>query len=75
VLTGIYEGSGAAAAGLQVGDQVVAIDGHKIRDFSDLTIAVYSRTPGDKLKVEYLRGGEKKSADVELKPRDVLEGR
>jgi putative serine protease PepD len=72
-LTGIYNGSGAAEAGLQVGDQITTIDGHKINDFGDLTIAVYAHAPGEKLKVEYLRGGEAKTASVELKPRAELE--
>ena len=73
VVTGVYHGSGAATAGLQAGDQIVKIDGHKINDFGDLTIAVYAHAPGDKLKVEFLRGGETKSANVELKPRADLE--
>lgn len=73
ILTGIYEGSGAAEAGLQAGDEIVTIDGHKIGDFGDLTIAVYAHAPGEKLKIEFLRGGETKTADVQLKPRADLE--
>jgi hypothetical protein len=73
VVTGVYRGSGAEAAGLQAGDQIVKIDGHKIGDFGDLTIAVYAHAPGEKLKVEFLRGGEAKTADVVLKPRADLE--
>ena len=73
VLTGIYQGSGAAEAGLQAGDQITTIDGHKIGDFGDLTIAVYAHAPDEKLKVEFLRGGETKTADVQLKPRADLE--
>lgn len=73
ILTGVYDGSGAAEAGLQIGDQITTIDGHKIGDFGDLTIAVYAHAPGDKLKVEFLRGGETKTADVQLKPRADLE--
>jgi hypothetical protein len=73
ILTSIYPDSGAEAAGLQTGDQVVKIDGHEIGDFGDLTIAVYSHEPGDKLQVEFIRGGETKTIAVELKPRAELE--
>jgi hypothetical protein len=73
VVSSVYQGSGAAAAGLQAGDQIVKIDGHKINDFGDLTIAVYAHAPGEKLKVEFVRGSETKSADVVLKPRADLE--
>jgi S1-C subfamily serine protease len=73
VITGIYRGSGAEAAGLQAGDQVSKIDGHTISDFGDLTIAVYAHAPGEKLKVEFLRDGKTKTAEVQLKPRADLE--
>jgi hypothetical protein len=75
VLTSIYHGSGAFEAGLQGGDEIVAIDGQKVRDFSDLTIAVYTHDPGDKLKVEYLRAGRPHAVDVTLKSRSVVEKR
>lgn len=75
VLTGVYPGSGAFEAGLQPGDEIVAIDGHKVRDFSDLTIAVYPNEPGAKLKVEYLRDAKRHAAEVVLKARNVLEKR
>ena len=75
ILTGIFQGSGAAEAGLQPGDEVVAIDGRKVRDFSDLTIAVYMRAPGEKLKVEYLREGKQRAVDVVLKSRTAVERR
>jgi predicted metalloprotease with PDZ domain len=69
VLTSIYEGSGAFEAGLLAGDVVHEIDGVKIRDFSDLTIYVASKTSGDKIKVQYERDGKKQTAEVTLKPR------
>ena len=73
VLTGVYPGSGSADAGLQVGDKVVAIDDLDVRDFSELTIAVYTRTIGDKLKVEFERDGKRQTTHVELRARKVLE--
>ena len=53
--------------------QIVAVDGHAIEDFSDLTIAVYARVPGDKLKLEVLREQARQVIDVVLTDRSVLE--
>jgi predicted metalloprotease with PDZ domain len=74
VLSGVYDGSGAKEAGLAAGDDVISVDGHAVRDFGDLTIAVFQHRPGEKIQVEYKRGGEKHTADVVLKERRVLEG-
>jgi len=73
VLTSVYGGSGAAAAGLKEGDKIIAIDGVEIRDFSELTISVYGHGVGEKLKIEYEREGARHTAQVELKARSVLE--
>jgi S1-C subfamily serine protease len=73
VLTSVYGGSGAADAGLMEGDKIIAIDGVEIRDFSELTISVYGHGVGEKLKIEYEREGQRKTAQVELKARSVLE--
>jgi len=74
VLTGVYAGSGAAEAGLKEGDEIVAVAGHKVRDFSDLTIVVFSHRPGQKLSVEFNRNDQKRTAQVLLKERKLLEG-
>jgi membrane-associated protease RseP (regulator of RpoE activity) len=73
VLTSVYGGSGAAAAGLKEGDKINSIDGVEIRDFSELTISVYGNKVGEKLKIEYEREGARHTAQVELKARSVLE--
>jgi hypothetical protein len=73
VLTGVYPGSGSADAGLQVGDKIVAIDDLDVRDFSELTIAVYARKAGEKLKIEFERDGKRQTVHVELRERKVLE--
>jgi len=74
-LTGVYPGSGAFEAGLKQADEIVAVDGRKIRDFGDLTIAVFTRRPGDKLKIDYRRDGQQRTTEVTLKPRKELESR
>jgi hypothetical protein len=73
VLSSVYYGSGAYEAGLAQGDEIVAVDGFAVKDFSDLTIAVFTHRPGDKLAVEFKRGGEKQRLDVVLKDRNALE--
>jgi hypothetical protein len=68
-LTSIFPDSGAFQAGLREGDVIKSVDGAAVKDFSDLTISVYGRKPGEKIRVEYERAGEKKSAEVLLKKR------
>jgi len=69
VLDSVIAGTAAHEAGLQSGDKVTSIAGEPIADFSELTIAVSTRKPGDKLRVVYDRGGERRETDVILKPR------
>lgn len=73
VLTSVFYRSGAYEAGLRDGDEITEVDGQKVRDFSDLTIAVYPHKAGDKLKVKYNRDGKSYEALVTLKPRNVVE--
>jgi membrane-associated protease RseP (regulator of RpoE activity) len=73
LLSHVFHGSGAAEAGLQPGDEIVAVGGQKVSDFSDLTIAVFSRQPGEKVRVEIKRTDESKAFDVTLKDRQAVE--
>src|SRR5437764_8344426 len=47
----------AAAAGLRVGDRVLAIEGRKPRNQSDFAEAVHAKHPGDRLTVSVERDG------------------
>lgn len=69
VITSVFPTSGAYAAGLRGEDEILEVSGNKIRDFSDLTIAVYPHQPGDKISVKYRRQGAEKTVEVLLKPR------
>jgi membrane-associated protease RseP (regulator of RpoE activity) len=71
VLTAVAPASGAAEAGLRPGDVIHTIDGAKISDFSDLTICVATAKAGDKLKIEYQRGGKKETVEVTLRTREA----
>jgi putative serine protease PepD len=65
----VRSGSPAADAGLKAGDVITAFGGASIAAADDLTSAVSSKQPGDKVGVTYIRGGNTKSADVTLANR------
>lgn len=73
VLTGIFTGSGAGESGLKAGDEIIAVGGQMVGSFSDLTIAVFAHQPGEKVRVEFNRGGEKRAVEVLLKERKLVE--
>ncbi len=54
VISGFADGSPARAAGLLVGDRIVAIDGHGVDSFEDVREAVLPR-PGEAIAVTALR--------------------
>jgi len=69
LLDTVFPGSGAHDGGLQAGDEILSIAGEKVRDFSDLTISVSTRKPGEKMKVVYKRDGREHETEITLKPR------
>ncbi|WP_026236178.1 Do family serine endopeptidase [Pontibacter roseus] len=70
-LDGVYlntvEEGGAKEAGLRAGDVITAINDVKVGRTSQLLEQVARYRPGDKVKVEYLRDGKSRSANVTLK--------
>jgi uncharacterized protein YndB with AHSA1/START domain len=72
-LTGLVDGLGAQAAGLQKGDVLVKLGGHKVADFEELATALQNFQAGDEIKVVFYRDGEKTSAKMILSPRPVPE--
>ena len=63
------EGSPAAAAGLQPGDIVVAIDKLVIDNAADFDGAIGGKGPGAAVKLRLLRGGKEKTVSVTLAAR------
>ena len=59
--------SGAEDAGIRPGDIVTKIDGTNIGSFADLSFAIGSRRPGDKVTVTYTRNGKPNTVTVTLK--------
>jgi S1-C subfamily serine protease len=48
------------------GDVLTSIDGRPITEQMDLNLALNRKRPGDKVKVEFYRGGQKMTAEVTL---------
>ena len=73
--TGTYvrelsKNGGAEDAGLRVGDIITKVDNTTVSSFADLSFAVGSKRPGDKVTVTYLRNGRVNTAIVTLKDQN-----
>lgn len=62
----VYKKSGAAVAGVEIGDIIKEIDGIKISKFSDLIGYLRSKRPNDKVDLLILREGESIHKEVKL---------
>ena len=69
VISQVVEESGAAQAGIAVGDRVLAIDGREVASFQDLITIVACRDPGTEIELEVDREGEKFKTKATLQPR------
>lgn len=65
-IAAVSPNSGAAEAGLEVGDIITAIDGKAIESTTDVTLDVREHNVGDTVKVTVNRGGETRDIDVIL---------
>lgn len=62
----VVDGSPAQKAGLEVDDIVVSMDDTQINESHDLGEFISTKKVGDKIKIEYYRGDEKKTTEVTL---------
>lgn len=69
LVTGVQEGSGAEAAGIQVGDVITSVEGVRVEGITDLVAQLRSHQPGDTVTLEIERGEETIQLDVELGAR------
>ena len=65
VIAMLTEDSAAAAAGLEIGDRIVAVDGAAIEDFADLSSLVFP-FPGREIEVSYERDGQVDTVPVRI---------
>ncbi len=62
----VIEGTPAEDAGLEKGDVVVALEGHKVTDGIALIVSIRSHQPGETLTFTVVRDGDEKDIDVTL---------
>jgi putative serine protease PepD len=65
-IVSVEAGSAAADAGLQAGDVVTAVGDRPVTTSTELTAAVRSHAPGDKVKLTVRRGAQTQTAEVTL---------
>jgi serine protease Do len=65
-VSAVSAGSPAEKAGLQPEDVILSADGRAIEDSTDLSRYIASKSPGTSVKLEVLRGAERKSVPVTL---------
>ncbi|MBV8980347.1 MAG: trypsin-like peptidase domain-containing protein [Acidimicrobiia bacterium] len=61
----------AGRAGIQQGDEIVSLGDQPVQSADDLTTAMQSHKPGDKVTVTFLRGQSRQSASVTLASRQA----
>jgi S1-C subfamily serine protease len=70
----VVNGSPAAAAGLQSGDVISAIDGSTITTFAQLSTQLASHKAGDTIKITVIRGGQEHQLTATLQTRPAETG-
>jgi serine protease Do len=66
VVTQVEPDSPGAKAGLQIGDVITEIDGHKINDAGELQVTVGQKQPGTTIRLNVLRDGKQMTVPVTL---------
>lgn len=64
---GVSANSAAEQAGIRQGDVIIAIDGNKVRNTSELIEIVGRKRPGDKINVRFYRNGRERDTEATLK--------
>ncbi|MHC5063643.1 MAG: PDZ domain-containing protein [Planctomycetota bacterium] len=62
----VVDGSPAERAGLRAGDLLRGLDGREIDDLDDLDKAMGRLRPGQKVRVDFIRGGDRRDMDLKL---------
>jgi hypothetical protein len=65
----VIEGTGAAEAGLRIGDVILSVNGEDMNEVQDLVAIIGRHEVGDTLTVRILRGEEERDIRVTLGPR------
>jgi putative serine protease PepD len=65
-LTNVESGGPASTAGLEAGDVVTSIDGKVVTNMQELIVTIRTHRPGERVTLQYERGGSKRQAEVTL---------
>jgi membrane-associated protease RseP (regulator of RpoE activity) len=68
-ITGVRPGSPAERAGVKAGDIIVMFAGVEVKTLDDLTFALRSRRPGDRVQVMIVRDGRERIVQATLEER------
>lgn len=66
----VYENGAAAIAGINKGDVIVGVNEFAVKDIPQLQEQLTKYRPGDKIKIDLMRGEKKLTVDVILKNRE-----
>jgi putative serine protease PepD len=69
LISQVTSGSPAERAGLRTGDVVVAIDGQRVQDFSELAARIRAHKPGDRVELTVVRDGNETTVTATLGQR------
>lgn len=66
VVAQVMPGSGAERAGIAAGDAIISVDGVRLEDAESAAVPLGTRAPGDEVRVEWSRAGERRTSQVRL---------
>lgn len=72
IISSIVPNGPSAKAGLQPQDVIVSVDGQPVKDGDTLISIISARAPGSTVKLDYLRGGKRQTAQVSIADRSKL---
>lgn len=67
---GLIEGLGAKDAGIEVKDEIISVDGKKVRFWEDLQRIIQAKSNNSMVKLSVLRDSQEYSVDVKVKTKD-----
>ncbi len=69
LIADVFAGGGAAQAGLQRGDIIIALDGNKTASMDQLMLYIRGKQVGDRVRVTYVRDSDQREAEVTLQAK------
>lgn len=70
VVSDVEPESPADAAGIAIGDMILAIDGHPVEDMRQLNLAIFRHSVNDLIHLEVLRGKQRSDLVLRIRERD-----